>query len=105
MTSIGSSAFCGCRLTGVILPNSITSIGDRAFWGCALTRVTISDGVKSIGCGAFASCDDLTEVIIPASVTSIGNEAFCYGEATIYGEAGSEPQRYAEKNGFPFKAV
>lgn len=49
-------------------------------------------------------CDDLTEVIIPASVTSIGNDAF-YGEATIYGEAGSEAQRYAEENGFPFKAV
>lgn len=63
------------------------------------------ESVTSIGSGAFSSCYDLTEVIIPASVTSIGNEAFCHGEATIYGEAGSEAQRYAEENGFPFKAV
>ena len=35
VTSIGDTAFMGCKLTSVIIPSSITEIGDRAFISCA----------------------------------------------------------------------
>ena len=78
VTSIGDSAFCGCRsLTSVTLPESVTSIGNYAFEGCSsLTSVTIPEGVTSIGSSAFIDCQSLTSVTIPESVTSIGSSAF-----------------------------
>ena len=66
VTSIGRSAFLGCRgLTSIIIPNSVTSIGLQAFDGChGLTSVTIPNSVTSIGESAFARCSSLTHPII-----------------------------------------
>ena len=78
MTSIGGSAFQGCKgLTSVTIPNSVTSIGNNAFQYCSsLTSVTIPNSVKSIGDLAFYGCSGLTSVTIGSGVTSIGNRAF-----------------------------
>ena len=78
VTSIGSSAFSGCRsLTGVAIPDSVTSVGENAFRGClGLTGVAIPDSVTSIGNQAFYNCSGLTGVAIPDSVTSVGEGAF-----------------------------
>src|ERR1035437_2440485 len=56
VTSIGYNVFNGCKITSIILPNSVTSIGQQAFLGCS----------------------GLTSITIPSSVTSIGNSAFIY---------------------------
>ena len=73
--------------------------------------------------GAFKSCDSLTEVTIPSSVPEIEAYAFGYRDYqfqvskewcetatkvegfTVYGEAGSEAQRFAEENGFAFVQI
>ena len=87
VTSIGSDAFAGCtRLTSVTIGNSVTSIGSDAFAGCTgLTSVTIGNSVESIGSYAFSGCTGLTSVTIPDSVTSIGESAFsgCTGLTSV----------------------
>ena len=88
VTSIGSSAFAGCSgLTSITIPDSVTSIGDYyTFYGCSsLTSITIPDSVTSIGMRAFYGCTGLTSVTIGNGVTSIGGFAFysCSGLTSI----------------------
>ena len=113
VTSIGDEAFYDCAwLTSVTIGNGVTRIGQSAFEDCTwLTSVTIGNGVKSIGYSAFYNCTSLTSVTIPNSVTEIGDKAFGYyhdGDEkkihgfTVYGNKGSEAERYAKDNGFEF---
>ncbi len=76
VTVIGNTAFFCSRLTGVIIPDSVTTIEDTAFWNCGeLKNVVIPDSVTTIGDEAFTGCG-LTRVTIPASVTSLGETVF-----------------------------
>ena len=110
-------AFENCDfLTEVTIPDSVTDIGDDAFILCTgLARVNFGNGVTNLRCEAFFGCTALKNVTIPDSVKSIeygalGMEAFVgeykkLADFTIYGQPGSEAQRYAEENGFAFVRI
>ena len=76
--SIGPYAFNGCsRLTGIVIPNSVTSIGKLAFKGCTnLTCINIPSSVTYIGNRGFEDCTGLVDITIPNSVTDMGSSAF-----------------------------
>ncbi|HJJ00621.1 MAG TPA: leucine-rich repeat protein [Coriobacteriaceae bacterium] len=126
--TIESGAFRDCdALKKIVLPNSITSLGTQAFYDCdALTDVTLSTAlteipsetfrhcdslasivlpyqVAKIGNNAFAECTKLTGITIPKATTSIADSAFSYpAKMTVYGEAGSAAQTWAQSKGAKF---
>jgi hypothetical protein len=74
--SVGDYAFVGStNLDIVYMPDSVTTIGS-AFAGCSLKNINIPDGVATIADNAFANCDALTSLTIGSGVTSIGDYPF-----------------------------
>ncbi|MGM9947792.1 leucine-rich repeat protein [Floccifex sp.] len=76
--SIGTYAFAGCEyITNIEFGENsrLKTIGTSAFHGCPITNIDIPDGVTSIGYQAFF-LTNLTSIVIPYSVTSIGMHAF-----------------------------
>lgn len=77
VTEIGTRAFCGDRVIGIVIPEGVTSIGEAAFQYCSILRdVEIAEGVTSIGDSAFHLCINLTSMEFPESLTSISEFAF-----------------------------
>ena len=75
ISSIGSHAFEGCRMSSVIIPNNIQYIRPYAFADCiGLTNVNIPSGY--IGEYAFSGCSNLISVTIGEKVFSIETHAF-----------------------------
>lgn len=82
-------AFNGCKITSVVLPNTMTQWGsndDMFKYGMMytdffssnskLTSVTIPEGITAIGRNAFDHCTNLTSITLPQSLTHIRNQAF-----------------------------
>jgi len=89
---------CGCEST--MIPNSVTSIGNSAFNGCrGLTSITIPNSVTSIGDGAFCDCSGLTSVTVErATPISIESNTFSNRtNATLIVPQGSK-SAYQETN-------
>ena len=93
LTSLGSHAFTGTKVTGIILPSTLESInGGDMFSGCTELETVIglrplfeSGKIKSINNYMFNSCKVLKNVdglmtdgilIIPEGITSVGSLAF-----------------------------
>ncbi len=66
VTVIGEEAFRDCsKLTGVVIPDSVTGIGRYAFSGCdRLTSITLPDSVTFIQSHAFSDCSGLKKVTV-----------------------------------------
>lgn len=99
------------NLQNVEIPSSINGrpvrkILEYAFSETNVKSVVLPDSVTELDWFAFYKCPFLEKVYVPTSVTSIGYGAFdyCAGSLTIYGEADSYAQRYAQSFGIDFKA-
>ena len=131
MQSIGKDCFRGCEaLAAITIPNSVTSLGNNCFTGdSALAEVKLGTGLTTIPSGAFqecvalqcvilpyrittvkgnafANCTKLTEITIPRATTSIDATAFSYpAKMTVYGEAESYAEQFANEQGMTFVAI
>ena len=93
--------------TEFTVPDNVTSICENAFCGNTnLCEATIGKGVAEIKAYTFSDCTNLIAVYIPSTVTSISRNAFGKSQTrgfTIYGEAGSYAETFANENGFTFR--
>lgn len=85
VTNIVSSAFAGCSIQSVIIPDSVTSMGYYAFGDCLqLKSVSTGNGLTSITTATFSGCKNLIEIDIGNSVTSIYSAFSDCGFTDIY---------------------
>jgi hypothetical protein len=60
------------RITGIILPSTITTIGVNTFARCSsLTQITLPADLTTIKSYAFYSCSSLESLVLPAGVTTL----------------------------------
>lgn len=103
-------------IPGVVNGMAVSVIGWEAFREChSLETVLIGREITRIGTQAFLDCTALKSIYIPSSVTQIDHMAIgwnFYNESdtvviksstvTIYGEAGSKANSYAQEHSFTF---
>ena len=82
LSEIGVSAFFGCALKEITVPEKVTVIENDTFGSCErLEKIELHDGITSIGEEAFNACESLAEIKLPASLTKLGASAFSECEA------------------------
>lgn len=62
VTEIGSSAFNGCPITSLTLPDSVKTIGGNAFTKSAFSELIVPESVTSVAFNAFYNNTMLTKV-------------------------------------------
>ena len=117
VTNIGACAFGSLKKIKTInIPSTVDHIGKSAFEHCeGLEKVDVPSSVQWIGSMAFCNCSSLKEIYIRNPECGlVGNETvICnYNDArtttfsgTIYGESGSEAEKYAKNYGKNFRVI
>jgi hypothetical protein len=103
---ISDTVFCESDVTSVELPSSVTSVWWDAFADClSLQNVKLSTGMTNL-VDVFSGCTALEKVYIPSNITTINANIFkdC-PNVTIYGEAGSAAETYANENNIAFETA
>jgi len=74
---IEASAFSGCQMKHVAIPDSIKDVGSFAFRGCdKLVTIFLSESIAVIKSYTFKDCTSLKSIKIPKSVAFIEKYAF-----------------------------
>lgn len=64
------------KLRKIVFPEGLKKIDDSAFFGCGLNEVQIPQSVDYIGNDAFKYCDEMYSVYLPDTVSYLGNNIF-----------------------------
>lgn len=102
IVEIKDYAFAECKnLTSVVMPYSVAIIGKSAFSGCKLSAVRIPDGTKKIDDNAFNNNVPLKYLTIGQSVEEIGMRAFLFCNALEHiNVLASEPPALRDEHTF-----
>lgn len=74
---IGESAFIGCGITKISLPDQITELKFATFYCCdKLEEIELPSELQTIDFWAMALCSNLKKITIPSLVTHIDSDAF-----------------------------
>ena len=76
VTAIGDYAFRYLsQLESVSFPSTLKSIGRSAFYGCGIVNLTIPEGVTQIAVSAFATNNNLETLSLPSTLTTLSWES------------------------------
>ena len=75
ITGVGTAVFANKGIKGIKFPGSITSIGSSAFEGNKISTVILHEGINYIGPKAFKS-NMLSSVAFPLTITSLTDNSF-----------------------------
>lgn len=67
---------CLRDVKSAFLPNTVKEVSDSAFYGCALEMIVLPDNVERLGVAAFRECKNLHEVNLPKSLLKIREACF-----------------------------
>lgn len=77
VTSITGRAFWQCKVSSVILPNTLTTIDYGSFTECSLSRIYIPRSLTSIGTNVFDGCENLTTIIVDSENPTFDSRDNC----------------------------
>lgn len=105
VVSVADSAFAGCAVENVTLPEGVRELRERAFANCQLLRtVRLPVTLRAIRDRAFEGCGSLLRVSVPVSVTIFGADVFrACPSLNLLVTRGSAAHQYAQKNGVNVK--
>ena len=77
VVEISDSAFMGCKMKSITIPDTVTKIGDFAFYGCSnLESIDMPETISTIGRQAFRRCLGFKDFRIPDSVEVLKSGIF-----------------------------
>lgn len=83
--AIESYAFQNCKnIKKFRLPEGLKEIGNSAFSGCTMESISVPNTVEKMGMSAFQDCTDLKSFAIPASTTEIPSFMSAYCDSLRY---------------------
>ena len=112
LTYLGMQSFLQCgKLKSINIPSRITALNNSTFQETALTEIEIPENVEGIGSNCFSSCENLKKVIIHNDNINIYRNRYsnpfssCSSDLVLYGNPGSECEKFANEVSITFVAL
>lgn len=77
ITSLGNETFSTCsHLSSIELPNTLTALGNYCFINCRITTLILPQSITNLGIGCFSLCDNLKTITLPTNITNLPAACF-----------------------------